>query len=275
MQAKLEYLQPGTAGEGFHNLERPNQVLRSGGTNTWLLEYTVAGRGIGWLKGREYLMPPGSFVLFRSGVCQHYEVDTRVGSWQHIWCCFDPRPHWQDWLKLPELLPGILLLQIKRKAQREQILKALNQAVRYAWSVRPQRRSLVLNCLEEALLFCDEWNPSRSSASRDERIQVVLEYIHEHAFEPLNIALLAKLCSLSPSRFSHLFQEQMGQAPMQYIEERRLDRARELLMISSRPISQIAEECGFNSAYYFSRMFKARTGMSPREARNAYRSGAG
>ena len=75
---------------------------------------------------------------------------------------------------------------------------------------------------------------------------------------------------MSPSRLSKLFQEQMGQAPMQYIETRRLDLARELLMMTAKPIAQIAEECGFSSPFYFSRVFKARTGLAPRAARRRY-----
>lgn len=223
------------------------------------------------MDGTEYLIKPGSFLIYEAGVMQHYEVDPRVGHWHHIWCCFDPKPHWKEWLNVPALFPGVLLQHIQRKPQRDQVVAALQEAVAFAWSVRPHRRNLVLNMMERALLYCDEWNPAGNSASRDERIQAVLEHINEHAFETLNIEILAKVCSLSPSRFSHLFQEQMGQAPMKYIEERRLDRARELLMISSRPIAIVAEECGFSSAYYFSRLFKARTGMSPREAREKYK----
>jgi len=267
------YLQSGTAGEAQHNMDRPNKVYRPGGTTTWLLEYTVAGRGVGWIDGTEYLIPPGSFLIYEAGVPQHYEVDPRVEYWHHFWCCFDPRPHWKEWLNGPALVPGILLQQVQRKPQRDQMRAALEEAVAFAWSVRPHRRNLVLNMMERALLYCNEWNPAGNSASRDERIQAVLDYINEHAFEKLSIGLLARVCSLSPSRFSHLFQEQMGQAPMKYIEERRLDRARELLMISTRPISAVAEECGFSSAYYFSRLFKARTGMSPRAARMAYKGG--
>jgi AraC family transcriptional regulator of arabinose operon len=197
-------------------------------------------------------------------------VDARVGNWHHIWICFDPRPHWKEWLKHPALGTGITLFQLQLKSQREQVHLALQEAVRFSKSVRPNRRSLVLNRMEQALIYCDEWNPAGNAASKDERIQAVLEYINEHAFEKLSIDLLARVCSLSPSRFSHLFQEEMGQAPMQYIEERRLDRARELLMTTTRPISLIAEECGFSNGFYFSRVFKARTGMAPRDARAEY-----
>ena len=271
MKKEPFYLQSGHAGEAQHDQNRPNNVRRHGGSSTWLLEYTVAGQGLGWMGNKEFTMKPGSFTLFETGAPQVYSVDHRVGHWRHLWICFDPRPHWKEWLNTPSIGPGIYMQQIQREPQRVQLLGVLREAVGYARSVRSHRRSLVLNVMEQALLYCDEWNPSGNAASRDERIQAVLEHINEHAFEKLTVELLSDVCGLSPSRFAHLFQEQMEQSPMQYIEERRLERAKELLGITSRPISQIAEECGFSNPFYFSRVFKARTGMAPRDARAKYK----
>lgn len=267
------HLQSGHAGEALHDMERTNDVRRRDGSSTWLLEYTVEGQGVGWIGDLEYRMKPGSFLMYEAGAPQLYSVDPRVGFWRHIWICFDPRPHWKEWINTPAIAPGVFVQQVQRDAQRAQVCEALREAVAYARSVRPHRRSLVLNVMERALLYCDEWNPAGNAASRDERIQAVLEHINEHAFEKLTIEFLAGVCGLSPSRFAHLFQEQMGQSPMQYIEERRLERAQELLRITSRPIAQIAEECGFSNPFYFSRIFKARTGVSPRDARTRYREG--
>jgi AraC family transcriptional regulator of arabinose operon len=146
----------------------------------------------------------------------------------------------------------------------------MEQALQVARSVQMHRRDLVMNILEKVLLYCNAWNPAGHEARRDERIYAVLEYINDSITQKLTVASLARVCSLSPSRLSHLFQEQMGQAPMQYVESRRLDLARELLMMTAKPIAQIAEECGFNSPFYFSRVFKAHTGLAPREARRRY-----
>ncbi len=264
------FLKSGTAGEGKHDPEHPNHVYRPTGTTTWLLEYTVEGRGLAWCDGRELALSPGSFLLYEAGAPQDYDIDNDEGYWHHIWFCFDPRPHWLDWLHWPEVFPGAYLTRAPDEVQRERVLTEMQQALEIARSVEVHRRDLVLNILEKVLLYCDAWNPAGRAARRDERIQSVLEFVNDHIVDKLTVASLARVCSLSPSRLSHLFQEQMGQAPMQYVESRRIDLARELLMMTAKPIAQVAEECGFKSPFYFSRVFKAHTGLAPRSARQRY-----
>jgi len=208
--------------------------------------------------------------MYEAGAPQDYVIDDEHGYWHHIWFCFDPHPHWRDLLRWPEVFAGVYLMQVPEEGPRELILAEMRQALEFAKGIHARRRDLVMNALEKVLIHCDSWNPLGRAARRDERIQSVLEYINDHITEKVTVSSFAKACSLSPSRLSHLFQEQMGLAPMQYVEARRLDLARELLVMTAKPIAEIAEECGFNSPFYFSRVFKARTGLSPRAARQRY-----
>lgn len=264
------FLESGNAGEGKNDRKLRNDVYRPTGTSTWLLEYTVAGRGLARRADREVELLPGSFLMYEAGVPQDYVVDEENGYWHHIWFCFDPRVHWREWLRWPEVFPGVYMTRASSGPQRGIVLAEMEQALEFAKSVSARRRDLVMNTLEKILLYCDAWNPAGRAARRDDRIHDVLEYINDHLIEKLTVASLSRVCSLSSSRLSHLFHEQMGQAPMQYVEARRLDLARELLMMTAKPIAQIAEECGFSSPFYFSRVFKARTGLAPRAARQRY-----
>ncbi|RYD73224.1 MAG: helix-turn-helix domain-containing protein, partial [Sphingobacteriales bacterium] len=97
----------------------------------------------------------------------------------------------------------------------------------------------LINC--EPSRFLDEINPKRGNKQRDERIEKVLSYIALHYSKPLDLAILAREIFLSPSRFSHLFREQMQQAPMQYLEQYRLERAAEKLLSGQESIEHIRE----------------------------------
>lgn len=264
------FLESGTAGQGKNDRDLPNPVYRPNGTSTWLLEYTVDGCGLARIEGREIELRSGSFLMYEAGTPQDYDIHKEHGYWHHIWFCFDPRPHWRELLRWPEVFSGVYLIHAPSEAQRGMVLAEMEQALEFAKSVQVRRRDLVMNTLEKVLIYCDAWNPAGGSARRDERIHAVLEYINDHITEKLTVASLSHISSLSSSRLSHLFQEQMGHAPMQYVEARRLDLARELLMMTAKPIAQIAEECGFSSPFYFSRVFKARTGLAPRAARQRY-----
>jgi AraC-like DNA-binding protein len=85
----------------------------------------------------------------------------------------------------------------------------------------------------------------------------------------LTNARLAEACSLSEVYFRKLFGAHFGISPKQFIIDHRLRRASQLLTEARRSISEIAEATGFSNQYHFSRIFKARFGITPSEYRKA------
>ena len=80
----------------------------------------------------------------------------------------------------------------------------------------------------------------------------------------------ADLCSLSRSRFEHLFKEITGATPHAYLIKIRLDKACYLLSNTSLNISEISDMTGFSDPLYFSRMFRKKFGIPPREYRKKF-----
>jgi len=103
--------------------------------------------------------------------------------------------------------------------------------------------------------------------SQSDLIHRAIEYIQNHYTEPINRDTLAAYVSLSPSYFSTLFKARTGLTPMEYITKLRLDKAKQLLLSTRLPITQIAMGVGFANSFYFTRVFKKHTGLSPREFR--------
>lgn len=98
-----------------------------------------------------------------------------------------------------------------------------------------------------------------------ERLNKVIMYIEEHYTEPITTKELADLVYLSEDRFGHLFRENMGVAPIQYINEVRLKKAKHLMKRGEYTITEIAEAVGFRDYNHFGRLFKKRFGFTPRE----------
>ena len=71
-----------------------------------------------------------------------------------------------------------------------------------------------------------------------------------------------------------VFTESIGRSPMETVRLARLDRAMDLIARSNYSVGQIAELCGFASAFHFSRRFKDAFGQSPKALRTAIRNGA-
>jgi len=124
-----------------------------------------------------------------------------------------------------------------------------------------------MSLLEQLLLWLDAANPTSSHARLDPRLQRVVEHCHAWLHESFTIAGLAKMADLSPSRFTHLFREQLGASPLAYVERIRIDTAREQLLLTGRPISEVAEAVGYADPVWFARCFKRRVGLSPRAFR--------
>ena len=101
-------------------------------------------------------------------------------------------------------------------------------------------------------------------------LDTAISYIDEHFSAcSITVAELAKLCGVSESWFRRLFAARYGVAPSRYITNRRIERAKELIASGITTIESAAGLSGFEDPAYFSRIFKAEVGMTPREYRDS------
>ena len=92
-------------------------------------------------------------------------------------------------------------------------------------------------------------------------------YIQHHLSEDLRVADLARLACLSEAHFSARFRAQTGLSPWQYVRSERLSAARQLLLQSRLPLTDIALQTGFANQSALSHAFRRRYGIAPRHFR--------
>lgn len=116
--------------------------------------------------------------------------------------------------------------------------------------------------------ICTETSETSGTALHHHRVvEAAAARIREAPNEVESVESLAKQAGYSMGHFSRLFTEHIGHSPRDYIVQRRIERARQLLHDTPMTISQIADVLGYSSVFFFSRQFKQRVGMSPREFR--------
>jgi AraC-like DNA-binding protein len=98
-------------------------------------------------------------------------------------------------------------------------------------------------------------------------IQRAKAYIEENYTTDLSLASMAKFLGVSRFYFCKLFKKATGRTLSAYVAQRRIDRAKRLLLNPTARISEIAFEVGFQSLTHFNRAFRRSSGHSPTEYR--------
>jgi AraC family transcriptional regulator len=99
------------------------------------------------------------------------------------------------------------------------------------------------------------------------RLRRVLHYIDQHLPEDISLMDLAEVAGLTSDHFGAAFKASTGKTPHRYHIERRVHRAKELLLDVTLTIAQVAHGVGFSSQSHFTASFHKITGMSPSEFR--------
>ena len=113
------------------------------------------------------------------------------------------------------------------------------------------------------------WMLTERQAYRDhhERIIGVQRYIREHSDEPLNRGVLAAVAGFSVPHLHRVFSACTGKSIARYIHSVRMIRAGRKLRMGAVDITEVALAAGYQTHAAFSRAFKQRFGLSPREFR--------
>ena len=104
----------------------------------------------------------------------------------------------------------------------------------------------------------------------DSVIARAIDFMRDNLRQRVSVGRLSQTSSLSRSRFSHLFKDQTGLPPAQYLKQLRIQRARELLETTSHSIKVICALIGIKDESHFVRDFGKLYGLSPSKYRAYY-----
>ncbi|BDD07031.1 helix-turn-helix domain-containing protein [Aureibacter tunicatorum] len=151
----------------------------------------------------------------------------------------------------------------------------------YALNIDKHSQKLIITNIELLLDYCarfyDRQFYTRSNMNKDIVIQfegILREYINSDQLNDLGIPTV-KYCAdqlnMTPNYLGDLLKKETGQSAQEHIHHYIIEKAKNQLLASSEQVSQIAYSLGFESAPYFSKLFKRKTGYSPGEYRELNR----
>ena len=100
--------------------------------------------------------------------------------------------------------------------------------------------------------------------------EYAVRYINEHFAEKIRIQELAEHIGISRSYLGKLVRKETGMSPQEYLIEVRMKRAAYLLGRSNDLVQSIASACGYDDPMAFSKVFKSRFGINPRDYRKQH-----
>lgn len=107
--------------------------------------------------------------------------------------------------------------------------------------------------------------PIPASLTGDGRRKVAeaTDYVHAHLHRSIRLEELAAAVGLTVPQLTVLFKRTLRQPPHRFVTNLRVTRAREMLVTTSLPITEIALACGFSHQEHMTRIFKRETGLTP------------
>ena len=108
-------------------------------------------------------------------------------------------------------------------------------------------------------------NQNKTAGKKQQNMIKMLDWIDENLTEPITWEKLAEISGLNEKYICRIFKEYTSKSPINYINELRIELACQDMTVNSSSVTKAAYDCGFNDLSYFSKVFKAYKGISPKE----------
>lgn len=234
----------------------------------YILHFVLKGKGHFWVGSRHYLIEQGQYFLISPDVLTFYRADSE-DPWDYAWICFNGT-------KAADILLhcGIQTMEPVRRYPQIQEIKALIEEMMRYHEQTPAGEYYIQSGLYRIFAKLSEASNASyelSESTDNYYITQAANYILS-SFDPnITVKDIADHLHISRSYLFALFKKNLNLSPQQFLIMTRITSARELLADTDLSIAVVANSCGYQNAFAFSRAFKKETGLSPREYRMKYR----
>jgi len=224
-------------------------------------EVRMLGRSLELRAGRAILIPSGVRARQCTGPSQEMLM-----MYAHFDCLVAGQPvrdasPYVDPARLELTLPDLPTLSLTAEVDTATISEKL-----YRLRAKPKNdlNELMLSvALLEILAHLREAHLGVISSLAEERLERTTTFLEQNLHRQLSLAEMARHAHVSPETLGRLFRSHYQVSPVQYLTQRRMARARELLQARRHNISEVAHACGYASLQYFCRAFRKEFGMPP------------
>ena len=211
----------------------------------------------------EFVLRPGSLAVLIPGEKHRYAPDPETG-WTECWIGFtgDIPVRWIE--------QGILekVITVHPVLNQKEILVPFEEALSFTRNGKYALELLTASCVMRIFAYLLEDRHARLTRNNYDIIEQAKSIFEKNVYHPMDMDGLIKILGINYQALLEQFREKMRLTPYQYFLRLKINKAKELLLEGTLSIKEISYKLSFNSPYYFSRLFKRKTGVSPSQWSN-------
>lgn len=246
-------ISPVSAGHIFATSGR--KISRPSGRDDWLLFYVAKGCEH-FILEREYEVREGDFIFFKPHEPQeHICLDERTSEFYYV--------HFSAPLDFDLFgFESSKVYEAKKSSKItdlfEEIIHELQTKEHFYGEITTAKLFLIITLLARRVSAQNDPNKEYS-----DKISFVIQMMNREYDKNYSLEEYAKICNMSKFHFIRVFEKIVGESPIEYRNNIRIEHAKELLLDTTHSISKIGESVGYTSSVYFCDAFKKKVGISP------------
>ncbi|TWI85178.1 AraC-like protein [Lacibacter cauensis] len=250
---------------GYYPKAKDHFTYRKKGLPENFLFYCVDGHGFFQVGKQRYEVGPNEFFILPQNV-EHTYGSSPDHPWTIYWIHFggDSLPQFNE---VQEVQKHFKPEYVKNNGEIIPIFMKIYKTLELGYSID---NLLFANMCLSHFLTLFIYNSRHYTATANDKLDCVdsaILFMQEHINDNISLNDLSKQYNYSVSRFSNLFKQKTGYAPIDYFLQLKMQKACQQLDFSDRSIKDIAFSMGFDDPYYFSKRFRTIIGMSPKKYR--------
>lgn len=255
--------------------QRMNEVyswdgLQRGTAPFIVIQHTLVGEGRLDFAGEQHRLVPGQTMVLSMPHAHRYWLE-RGGRWEYFWLVLNGR----EALRLVRELIDAAGPVVSLSGEVVDRLVGACLTLVERTSITPGEASAAAYGAIAALYDGVFGTSAAPAPAMPAPIARVMGHVDDNLARPLQVERLASIAKMSRGHFVRQFSAATGQAPSEYVLERRLERIERLLLATDLSVVQIAQATGFADANYLAKAFRRRRGMAPLQYRAAQRLASG
>jgi AraC-like DNA-binding protein len=247
---------------GYFPKAEQHRVTRADGHPHHTLLFCCSGKGYARLGSQSQIIAPFQVFWISQGQSHQYGADPEFGYWEKYWVHFTGS-YSNLYIEKFNKRASDSRLQINHPSVLEQSFKELISLGEGPHT--PHRLLLMHHALGQVMYrILNEGIPCQDEAQKvNNSMEDIIHWLDQSYASDIKLNEMQARSESSQATFFRQFKRHTGLSPLQYLTQVRIQKACQLLDLSSKSISDIGQAVGFHDPLYFSRVFSKIMGMSP------------